>query len=227
MAKNKSSKAILVLESPWQLDDGDANRSSVIPFIEGIAKLAGDTDVYYANFYDLASFRKAFECLCKLKHKNTIVYVAAHGHRKSIGSANLGKCLNEISAASHEYNITGVMLGSCYVGSVADDIIENIQGSNLKWCVGYSAAAYWLQSTLIDCSIISNMIELKNKDFSKRETIIKTLSQSMAPFDSSHLIGIGEDNNSEVALIDAMEFYIQPDGQGHRAKSVTDEVFDN
>ena len=81
MAKNKSNKAILVLESPWQLDDGDANRSSVIPFIEGIAKLAGDTDVYYANFYDLASFRKAFECLCKLKHKNTIVYVAAHGHR--------------------------------------------------------------------------------------------------------------------------------------------------
>ena len=118
-------------------------------------------------------------------------------------------------------------MGSCYVGSVADDIIENIQGSNLKWCVGYSAATYWLQSTLIDCSIISNMIELKNKDFSKRETIIKTLSQSMAPFDSSHLIGIGEDNNSEVALIDAMEFYIQPDGQGHRAKSVTDEVFDN
>ena len=119
------------------------------------------------------------------------------------------------------------MLGSCYVGSVADDIIENIQGSNLKWCVGYSAATYWLQSTLIDCSIISNMIELKNKDFSKRETIIKTLSQSMALYDKNHPIAIGEDNSSEVALIDAMEFYIQPDGQGHRAKSVTDEVFDN
>lgn len=49
----------------------------------------------------------------------------------------------------------------------------------------------------------------------------------MALYNKNHPIAIGEDNSSEVALIDAMEFYIQPDGQGHRAKSVTDEVFDN
>ena len=63
------------------LDDGDANRSSVLPFIEGVAKLAGDTEVYHANFYDKRSFEMALDCLCKTKFQNTIVYVAAHGYK--------------------------------------------------------------------------------------------------------------------------------------------------
>ena len=175
MRKSKSSRAILILESPWQLDDADSNRSSVIPFIEGIAKLAGDTEVFYANFYDLPSFRKAFDCLCKVKYDNSIVYVAAHGSSNSIGSASIEKCLEEVANHSREFNIKGVMLGSCYVGGKADVIINNIHDSNLKWCVGYKAATYWLPSTMIDCSIISHLIELNDNQFSNKATIITAL----------------------------------------------------
>ena len=42
-AKQLDRRAILVLESPWELDSHDANRSSVLPFVEGVAKLAGNT----------------------------------------------------------------------------------------------------------------------------------------------------------------------------------------
>jgi hypothetical protein len=38
MSIRHASRAILVLESPWELDDQDANRSSVIPFVEGGSK---------------------------------------------------------------------------------------------------------------------------------------------------------------------------------------------
>ncbi len=57
MPKHTSSNCILVIESPWELDGQDSNRSSVVPFIEGIAKLHGDTDVYFLNFYDKSSFK--------------------------------------------------------------------------------------------------------------------------------------------------------------------------
>lgn len=57
MAKRHSSnRAILILESPWELDYSDSNRTSVLPFVEGVGKLAGDTEVYHANFYDKNSF---------------------------------------------------------------------------------------------------------------------------------------------------------------------------
>lgn len=223
MRKSKSSRAILILESPWQLDDADSNRSSVTPFIEGIAKLAGDTEVFYANFYDLPSFRKAFECLCKVKYDNTIVYVAAHGSSNSIGSANIEKCLEEVARHSREFNITGIMLGSCYVGGKADAIINNIHDSNLKWCVGYKAATYWLPSTMIDCSILSHLIELNDNDFSNKAKIISTLEDAMSPFDRKYLIGTDK-NNRNITLSNSMEFYIQPDGQGYKAKSVTKEI---
>jgi hypothetical protein len=65
MPKHTSSNCILVIESPWELDGQDSNRSSVVPFIEGIAKLHGDTDVYFLNFYDKSSFKTALDCLCK------------------------------------------------------------------------------------------------------------------------------------------------------------------
>lgn len=43
--KQRTSRAIIVLEAPWALDDTDANRTSVLPFVEGVAKYAGDTEV--------------------------------------------------------------------------------------------------------------------------------------------------------------------------------------
>ncbi len=74
-----SNRAILILENPWELDSADCNRTSVLPFVEGIAKLAGDTEVFHANFYDKRSFDRALEILCSARFNNAVIYIAAHG----------------------------------------------------------------------------------------------------------------------------------------------------
>ena len=59
-------RAILVLESPWELDGTDMNRSSVLPFVEGVAKLAENTDVFHANFYDKKVLSRRWTVCLKL-----------------------------------------------------------------------------------------------------------------------------------------------------------------
>jgi hypothetical protein len=89
MPRKYADRAIIVLESPWELDSTDANRSSVLPFINGIAKLTGDTDVLHANFYDESSLLLAAKCLAKSRHKNALVYVAGHGGDGEVGDVDL------------------------------------------------------------------------------------------------------------------------------------------
>lgn len=222
MKVHHSNRAILVLESPWELDEGDANRTSVLPFIEGVAKLAGDTEIFHANFYDKSSFVKALDCLCKTKFKNTTVYVAAHGYKKKAGNVKLDDILRRIGDKSREYNITGIMLGSCFVGENTTTMEECIEGTNLKWCAGYSSVTDWLPGTLIDCSILSIMSKLT--DFSDKTILVNSFATAISPF--SNRFEIGSDyNDEEVCLEDSMQFVVQPNGKGYRAKKVSDEVF--
>jgi len=224
MKIHHTHRAILVLESPWELDNEDANRSSVLPFIEGVAKLAGDTEVFYANFYDKSSFVKALNCLCKTKFQNTTVYVAAHGYKKKTGNVNISDVLRLIGDKSKAYNITGVMLGSCFVGENTTTMEVYIEGTNLKWCAGYSSLTYWLPSTLIDCSILSAFSKLESDDFSEKNTLINSFAEAVSLFSTRFEIGL-DYNDNPVCLEDSMQFVVQPNGKGNRAKKVNDDVF--
>ena len=104
-------KAILILESPWGLDKSDTNRASVLPFVEGIAKLAEHTDVFHANFYDESSFTQALECLCKVKFSSAIMYIAAHGYTELVGGVPISKIIFEIGSIAARNCVTGLMLG--------------------------------------------------------------------------------------------------------------------
>lgn len=223
--KHRSSRAIFVLESPWELDDGDANRTSVLPFVEGVAKLSGDTEVLYANFYDESSFDKALSILAKCFYKNSIVYLAAHGLKNKIGNVDLTKALLKVGAVSEGCNITGVMLGSCFVGGNRGTLEVCIQGSNLHWCAGYASESSWLEGTMIDCSIISRMLLLDGRSFQSRDSLINNLAQAVAPFSDRFIIG-NDKRETPTALADSLNFVIQPTGQGKSAKLVTAEVFD-
>jgi len=225
MSRHSSNRAILVLESPWGLDSSDTNRSSVLPFIEGVAKLAGDTEVYHANFYDKSSFMKALDCLCKRRFRNTIVYIAAHGYKKKIGNVNIGDLMFSIGEKSKECNITGLMFGSCFVGENTNTMETYIEGTHIKWCAGYASASAWLEGTLIDCAILSNMSNLDDDDYHyDREVMIQALGRSISGF--SGTFNIGEDyKECPVKLSDSMQFVIQPSGRGYKAKTVTAEVF--
>lgn len=223
--KKRSSRAIIVLEAPWGLDDTDANRTSVLPFVEGIAKYSGDTEVIYANFYDESSFNKALVHLTKCRYKNAVVYLAAHGENDQIGDVDLLNALGAIGKVSKDCNITGVMLGSCFVGGNRSTIEAKIQGSNLHWCVGYASESSWLPGAMIDCSILANMLFLDKRHFESRNSIISNLAHAISSFSDNFFIG----KNSEgepVALVDSLKIVIQPIGQGKRASSVTAEVFE-
>lgn len=224
MKKPHASRAILVLESPWALDDADANRSSVLPFVEGVAKFAGDTEVFHANFYDKASFEKALECLCRTRYSNTTVYIAAHGSERKIGGVNVLDALVAVNVMSRDYNITGVLLGACFTGKASTTIEACIENSDIRWCVGYASSASWLEGTLIDCSILSAMSELTEADHRNAARLTEALAGALAPFAAE--FPIGEDKRERaVALKDAIRAVIQPAGPGHRAREVSGQLF--
>lgn len=224
MAPHNANRGILVIEAPWELDEGDSNRSSVVPFIEGIAKFVGDTEVYYANFYDKKSFNYALDCLCKRPFKDTLVYIAAHGNRKKINNVDMQEVLQAIGNKSKKYNITGVILGSCYVGKNTDLIEAMTTGNNLRWCSGYSSSAEWLPATMVDCAIISQILQLDDPDYKDRDEMIRTFADAIAPFNVDYVIG--EDNKGRaVVLKDSLQFIVQPGGQGYKPKTVSGDVF--
>lgn len=224
MSRFLSKRAILVLESPWELDETDANRSSVMPFVEGVGRLAGDTVVHYANFYDKKSFEKGLECLCKGNLKSRIVYVAAHGENDRIGNVKLMDLLTAIAEKSEEFQIDGIVLGACFAGGKTIDIEACIQNTRLRWCVGYNAAVDWLRASLVDCSVLSAMSSLRSDVYRNRERLISKISGAIEPFNPYMAIGTDANQNS-VTLQEALSVVIQPVGQGYKAKEVSDEIW--
>ncbi len=222
--RHSSNRAILVFESPWEFDCYDSNRTSVLPFVEGVAKYAGDTEVFHANFYDKNSFKKAFACLCKRKFSSTTVYVAAHGYKREIGGVEIIELLTLIGLESKKYNITGVMLGSCFVGENTTALEVCLEGSNLKWCVGYASESEWLTGTLIDCSVLMEMSTFDKEDFSSTEAMVRRFSRAISRFSASFHIG-NDYRQNPVRLRDSMKFVVQPTGKGRRATLVSEEVF--
>lgn len=224
MPKKYANRAIMILESPWELDATDANRSTVLPFIEGVAKLSGDTDVLHANFYDESSLLSAANCLAKSRHRNAIVYIAAHGGNGKVGSVELLSVLAAIQVFAKQSNITGVLIGSCYGGQCSTKLEAGIEGSQLRWCASYASSASWLQGTMIDCAILESMIDLPKAAYKSRDKMIERLARAVSPFSSTYPIGEDEDDEP-VLLRDSLQFVVQPEGSGHRARNVSTDVF--
>lgn len=224
MPISKNKNAILVFESPWKLDDYDANRSSVLPFVQGIAKMHGDTEVYSLNFYNKKSFEIALECLCRQKFDNTIVYIAAHGSKTRIGDVSLDDLLVAINEKSKKFNIKGLMLGSCFAGYNTEKLEMFIEGSKLTWCAAYSSSCYWLQGTMLDCAIIHRALNIEDKQYKTREEMEEAFAEAVVPFAANAVIG--ENSKEEaVPLSDSLQFIIQPEGRGFRAQLSSGKIF--
>ncbi|CAM5431468.1 hypothetical protein [Alcaligenes phenolicus] len=221
---HNANQAILVLECPWILDEQDSNRSSVLPFVEGIAKMAGGTDVFHANFYDKNSFIKALSILCSVRFENAIIYIAAHGNEKHIGNVKLNDIFSKIGEYSKKSNITGLMLGSCFTGANMASPQSTLQGTNLYWCCGYSSSSEWLSGVMIDCSIISEMINTENISKNNQNDFIELFSKALAPFSPKYIIGEDSKKNP-VTLDESIRVVTQPSGQGLRAKEITKNIF--
>lgn len=219
--------AIIVLENPWELDPTDAHRSSVLPFIEGVAKFHEDTRVYYANFYDKKSFQTALDILCKDNFDNIVVYLAAHGFKdKLAGTLKLSDALFLIGEKSKKFNISGVLLGSCFVGKNAPLIEVFTEATRLRWCAGYASTTGWMEGTLIDCSILNSMLALSAEDrFNSHEEIVEEFSRGIEMFNLDNPVGDDEYGNP-VSFRESIRLYTQPKGRGQRARNSTDAVLE-
>lgn len=226
--------AVLILEAPWNIYEGDVNRSSVEPFFQGLAKQYNDVEILHSRFYDVVSFRLAFAALTAHNYKNAIVYIAGHGDGQCVGGAKILDIMIECSLKSVEANITGVVLGSCFSAgtakrSQAETINYLIQESNIAWVAAYNCAAFWHESTIIDLSIIKQMIHSKELDFKDRSEISEQLAMGVECFSPHFAIGSNGKEGKGAELISlqrGVSFFSQPRGQGNRSRCVTAEVWD-
>ncbi len=224
--------AVLIMEGPWNLDDGDRNRSSVLPFFEGMAKQFSDVDIVHSRYYDLHSFRVAFDELTSHHYDEAIVYVAGHGDGSRVSGARILDILVSCNVGSRRANITGVMLGACFSAGprhkpLGATINTLIQDSSIAWIAAYRSAALWFESTQIDLAIVRGMLLASQESFDDRLSISRSLADSISCF--SPTFGIGHDSLSDrgepVPLKNGLAFFSQPRGQGQRSREVTDEVW--
>lgn len=224
MSKEENSRAILVFEGPWGLYEGDYNRSSVLPFVEGVAKGAENVEVYYTRFYDLSSFRLALEELSQVKAASSVVYIAAHGSGGLINNSQLGKILFEVNSAARtsNANITGVMLGSCYVGGKLQEMTEFVEGSPISWMAGYASESDWMKGTLIDVYIIDKMLHSDESTHETADQIVEQLACALSVFNP--LMSIDSDSGNGTSLNKSIAAIAQPRGRGKRAVDITDRL---
>lgn len=216
-------RAILVLEKPWKLDARDANRASVLPFIQGMARYEGNLDVCHANFYDESSLLDALDTLCHAAYNHAIVYVAAHGDETSAG-CELTPLFAAIRKRAEAANIRGVLLGSCLAGLPTRAHEIALEGSALRWCVGYASECDWMTGTMIDCALLQNAIRLTERSYA-RDNLVKRFAQAISPFSPGHRIG--KDIHGEpMALAGSLQFVIQSPGRGQRAETISADVFE-
>lgn len=81
------------------------------------------------------------------------MYIAAHGWKVQVGRAPLGELLGGVANVSKACSITGVLLGSCYGGECSRTMEDGLKASDMRWCVGNASRSWWLEGTLMDCSI--------------------------------------------------------------------------
>lgn len=230
----KDKTAVLVLEGPWNIYDGDINRSSVQPFFEGMAKQFDNVEILHSRFYDAHSFRVAFAALVEHPFSNAIVYVAGHGDGERVGGAKIVDILAECSVDSVKANITGVLLGSCFSAGTAQRsksaaINYLIQESKIAWVAAYNCAAFWLKSTMVDVSLISRLLHATESDFHTRDGLSLMLAEGIEGFSPTFALGSnGEEGRNEewISMRDGISFFTQPRGSGNRARCVTKDVWD-
>ena len=146
--------AILILENPWDKPKNNPDRASVLPFVEGICKLNRNISVYYSTFHEINGFDMALgQDLTHTKEKRQILYIASHGDKNGLKDFSIKKLIPVIKKYKR---IEGVLIGACYAG-MAKAVIDLLNDTNVRWVVSYKVSIDWIDSTLIDMSILHHL----------------------------------------------------------------------
>ncbi|MBI4081281.1 MAG: hypothetical protein HY423_01590 [Candidatus Lambdaproteobacteria bacterium] len=183
----KTSKALIVLESPWfDLEQDPKQRTSIRPFLQGLADFY-DASLYYSMFHNLDSFNHSVKRYEDVKAKSHIIYVASHGKGgrvAAVGRQIQLKRLLECIPDNYEA-LDGIMLGACDVGN-SKAVQYGLKRNRACWIFGYRHAVDWMASTLVDMAILDEVL-VKGRTRSRSQTIT-AFAKALHRFDGNWVI---------------------------------------
>ena len=172
MARKQHKPALLTVEQPWWQLSEKPCQESVLPYLQGLAKRV-DCETYYASFFDLASLRTSLAHLAEagVNHTGgeTYLYIAGHGSGRRLGggegrSINVASLIIELKVLAgllQQFGapLTGVIIGSCELGRNDIDWAVAMQGTSLRWIVGYRHSVEWFASTQVDLALLHSALQ--------------------------------------------------------------------
>lgn len=213
--------ALLILEGPWWTPAHKPKRPSVLPFLEGLEKYKGNFNVYYSNFYEARGFRKALEDdLVHTVEDRLFLYIGAHGGTRTVGAleSETGKpitggmrlttLLSGVQKVASYSNIEGMILGSCTIGANREEILSTLKASPIAWIFSYTCEIDWIPSTLVDVTILEQLMSLKKEDLKSRTKIIEAFGAALGRFNGN--FPITREKDRHVPLRSAISLAVKP-----------------
>jgi len=215
--------ALLVLENPWSLPRDDARSKSVLPFFEGLERVMGDElNLYYATFFERDSFERALQHVSNTRETRRVLYIAAHGDYGTLADGQAVATLRRIPQL--ERHIEGVIIGSCLIGnndSAMRATLHHANENGANWVFSYRSIVEWMASTLIDMSIIE---EVMSAAMLSRADILDTFMRALHKFNPDWEIATDQKGNA-VTLRQSVRLWIRPQGSAE-PQDVTDELLE-
>jgi len=224
-----SKRTLVILEAPWENSWDDKSRPlgmSVESFFNGLNSINQNHHVLHSRFYDSSSFEKALNYMTAKDDQRYVIYVAAHGSNSMVHNMKLQNLVKIINGYSQEKEIEGVLFGSCLTGNSKDHYADMLIGGKTKWVFGYKCSVKWFEGTLIDVSIINQLISIRRDAYYSEIGIIKHFSNALSMFSNKHDMGFDQRDEAVNLGIDSVTLVVQPNGQGKKPMDVTDELFD-
>lgn len=216
--------ALIILEYPWWDIDRNPGQASVLPFFQGVERLADNFKVYHATFFDKNSFTEALSGFSlNDRYDRYILYIAAHGSSRKVANMHIGSLCSIVGGFAEVSRIEGVIIGSCHVGVQTQQMKSAMAGSSIAWMMGYKGAVDWLTSTLVDISVINSMLELGGHEITDRDDIFNKFTEAIQRFNPTYPVAHDKKNN-QMNLLDTLSLVIQPRGQGHQPKDMTEAL---
>ena len=151
-----SDIALLVLENPWDEPVGGTRRLTVLPFFEGLERIHANLSVYYSSFHNLAGIRAALDLDLQLtKEPRQILYIGSHGQGKMLTNIRLADLRRSIRARASR--VEGVIISSCDVCSDSHELIKLVEGTTIRWAIGYRCAVSWFDSMVIELALLNSL----------------------------------------------------------------------
>jgi len=129
---------------------------TVLPFFEGLERIHANLSVYYSSFHNLAGIRAALDLdLQHRKEPRQILYIGSHGQGKMLANIRLADLRRSIR--DRVGRIEGVIISSCDICSESYELTKLVEGTTIRWAIGYKCAVSWFESMIIELALLNSL----------------------------------------------------------------------